>query len=220
MNILFLVMNFLLIFLFLQAAILKDTSFFSSIKKSTCSYLNAKIALQNKWEIYKYQTYLKEKIQPSLKEKKEQTPRITHSFSSHRLKENLSSLAKWNLAPLFNSEPRMTFFLSQLTQKLLSELYSHTQFWQEAEKQIPELAKNLTNAFLDMKGSSPKSLIDLFPQDLRLQKVYYKMLQGSGSYNLLQKKGYPPLEDFFILQPKEKSVTNFFYFFKGLIYCF
>ena len=59
MNILFLVMNFLIIFMFLNAAVLKNATFSSNQKSSACSYLSSKLNLQSKWERYKYQAYSK-----------------------------------------------------------------------------------------------------------------------------------------------------------------
>jgi hypothetical protein len=209
MNILFLVMNFLIIFMFLSGSVLKNASFSSSLKKSSCSYLSSKLRLQSKWERYKYQTYLKDQVVPTQKtERKKITPKIRHTFFSHRFKENISSSAKWNLSPLFSADPHATRLLGALTENLLVELYSHATFWQEAEKDGIKPAEALLHSFLENRAK-PETLAALFPPETKLQKIFYKMLKGSGSYDVYKKKGYPPLEDFFTFQVKENTVTNF-----------
>ncbi len=209
MNILFLVMNFLIIFMFLNASVVKNTSFSSSLKTSTCSYLSSKLTLQSKWERYKYQSYLKDQTAPSqTKEKKKLTPKIRHVFFSHRLKGNVSSSGKWNLAPLFTADPHAALLLSALIENLLTELYGHTSFWKEAESEGIKPAESLVHTFLENR-SKPETLAALFPPETKLQKLFYKMLKGSGAYDLFKKEGYPPLEDFFTFQVKENTVTNF-----------
>ncbi len=210
MNILFLVMNFLIIFMFLNASVLKNAQFSTFQNASACSYLSSKIKLQNKWERYKYQTYQKKSKKPaSPSQKKEQkVSKTVSSFHSHRKKNNTSSLGKWNLAPFLSADPYSSFFLGELTANLITELYSHAPFWKEAEKEIPRLAEELVAEF-SFKKKKIETLSDLFPRSEPLQKVFYKMLQGSGSYNLESKKGYPPFEEFFTFSAKDKSLTSF-----------
>lgn len=209
MNILFLVMNFLLIFVFLNGMVLKNSSFFSSQKNSACHYLTSKLSLESKWEQYKYKSYTKRDLS-SKKEPGEKKPSAVKKeiFSSHRLKGNDSSLGKWNLSSVFSSQAADTLFFSELTERLLKELYSHTVFWQTAEKEVPNLAHALVLSFLEKKDEA-ETLSDLFPEDSRLQSLFYKMLKGSGIYEEKIKKGYPPLADFFVFLPKKKELTSF-----------
>ncbi len=200
--------------MFLNASVLKNATFSSSLKSSSSSYLSSKLTLQSKWERYKYQAYLKNQIVSSQDKEKKQ-PSVPKNpskkldiFISHRLKENISSLGKWNLAPLFSKDPHISRLLGELTANLLIELYSHTLFWKQAEKEEPKLAASIVHAFLENKAS-PETLSALFPANKSLQPVFYKMLKGSGSYDLLKKEGYPPLGDFFTFHLKENTLTNF-----------
>ncbi len=210
MNILFLVMNFLIIFMFLNASILKNAQFSTFQNASACSYLSSKIKLQSKWERYKYQTYQKKLKKPAAPSQKKESKdsKAVHSFHSHRKKDHTSSLGKWNLAPFLSTDPYNSFFLGKLTANLITELYSHAPFWKEAEKEIPGLAEELVSEF-SSKKEGLETLSDLFPRSESLQKVFYKMLQGSGSYNLESKEGYPPFEDFFTFSAKDKTLTSF-----------
>ena len=201
-------MNFLIMFMFLTASVLKNAQFSTVQNASTCSYLSSKLKLQNKWERYKYQTYQRKLKKPASQKKEKKVSKQVETFLSHRKKENASSLGKWNLAPFLSADPYNSFFLGELTANLITELYSHAPFWKKAEKDIPELARALVSEFSDKKGEI-QTLSDLFPRDEALQKVFYKMLQGSGSYNLETGEGYPPFEEFFTFSAKDKTLTSF-----------
>lgn len=212
MNILFLVMSFLLICLFFNALTLKNTTFLSAKQSHVSSYHTSKLALQSKIERYKYKTYKQEHSKTkkqglidstlsnvSIKEKK--------TFVSHRIKEVIPDLGKWNLAALCVADPKTAPLLIELTEKLFQSLYGHASFWQEAEKQIPHFSHKLVSSFLEKKEAS--TLSEIFPKDSQLQPAFYKMLQGSGFYSLSEHKGYPPLKDFCSFLEKNSSITNF-----------
>lgn len=89
MNILFLVMNFLLIFVFLNGMVLKNASFFSSQKTLTLTYLASKLTLESKWERYKYNSYLKKSISSPKDPSSQKTHFVSAEvFHSHRMKKN------------------------------------------------------------------------------------------------------------------------------------
>jgi hypothetical protein len=203
-------MNFLIIFMFLNASVLKNAQFSTFQNASACSYLSSKLKLQNKLERYKYLTYQKKLKKPAAPSQKKETKvsKTVSSFHSHRKKDHTSSLGKWNLAPFLSADPYSSFFLGELTANLITELYGHTPFWKEAEKKIPGLAEELLAEFSSKKGKI-ETLSDLFPRNESLQKVFYKMLQGSGSYHLESKEGYPPFEEFFTFSAKDKTLTSF-----------
>jgi hypothetical protein len=203
-------MNFLIIFMFLNASVLKNAQFSTFQNASAYSYLSSKLKLQNKWERYKYQTYQKKSkkpVDPSQKKEKKASKTVS-SFHSHRKKEHNSSLGKWNLAPFLSADPYSSFFLGELTANLITVLYSHAPFWKEAEQKIPKLAEELVAEF-SAKKAKIQTLSDLFPRSEPLQKVFYKMLQGSGSYDLESKEGYPPFEEFFTFSKRDKTLTSF-----------
>jgi hypothetical protein len=212
MNVLFLVMNFLLICLFFNALILKNTAFFSDKQTHISSYHTSKLALQSKIEKYKCKTYkqsrAKIKKQPALKESLlDSVSKGNPTFRSHRTKETIPALGKWNLAALTVADPQNAPLLIDLTAKLLQTLYGHTSFWQEAEKKIPHFSYRMIASFLEKKNATVLS--ELFPSDDQLQPLFYKMLQGSGFYDLKNRKGYPPLKDFCAFIRENPSLTNF-----------
>ncbi|MBX9922822.1 MAG: hypothetical protein K2Y01_01810 [Rhabdochlamydiaceae bacterium] len=212
MNVLFLVMNFLLICLFFNALILKNTAFFSAKQAHTSSYHASKLALQSKVEKHKYKTYKKSRLktqkQPALKEPLlAVVSKGNATYTSHRSKEVIPTLGKWNLAALSSADPIAVPMLIELTEKLFQSLYGHASFWKEAEKQIPHFSHRIIASFLEKKDAIVIS--DLFPKDPQLQPIFYKMLQGSGFYNLAQHKGYPPLKDFCCFLEKNPALTSF-----------
>lgn len=201
MNILFLVFGFILIFLFFSATLLKQTIFFSSEQKTCCSYIEAKHKIHDKLERYKYTTY-DEKLRKTKTPSKKREKKIKQegSYRSYRLSPTLSSQAKWNLAPLI-FEQKSISYLEEATICFLESLYGHADFWKKEKNQNPELAQALLDSF--KKRNSIEKISDLFPEELSLQPVFYKMLKGSGYYDLTSKQGYPPLEDFFRLEKED-----------------
>lgn len=204
MNILFLVFGFLMIFLFFSSTLLKQTIYFSSELKSSCSYMDAKLKIHDKLERYKCKSYQDKTPKTKPSEKKEPLPLKKEGvYLSHRLRFNLSSQAKWNLSPFIFSE-KPTSHLEEATILFLESLYGHADFWQKAKKQDSDLAKTLLDSF--RSKDLVEKMSDLFPEDPFLQSIFYKMLKGSGYYEIASKQGYPPLEDFFRLE-KENTYT-------------
>ena len=162
MNILFLVTSFLLLFSFLSASLLKNSTAFFQEKNTFCNYLTSKQKLHDKWERYQYQSQKKKK--PSLK-KVLSTPirKKTTPHHSHRQRKNLPKIAKWNLGPLLQKDID-TSRLEEKIASLLEELYGHTSFWKEG------LASSLVDSLKKKRGEELTSLTDLLPQtkDLRV----------------------------------------------------
>ena len=211
MNIIFLVSSFLLIFVFLNATILKNSSCFHSEKKNFCDYLITKQNLESKLEQHKYHCY-KEKASRALAPKKKQNKILPKDDQpniqgvSHRFNKNPHTLAKCNLGPLILNE-KPSPHLQKSIVLLLKDLYGHTDFWKEAEKRNPHLDKDLLSSFKE-KRETLQCLSDLFPGETELQPLFYKMLKGSGSYCVSKKTGYPPLEDFFSLSLKNDKTVE------------
>ncbi len=166
--------------------------------------MEAKLKLHDKLERYKYKTYQAKTSKAKSSEKKEPLQvRKQGVYLSHRLRSNLSSQAKWNLAPFIFSE-KPTSHLEESTILFLETLYGHTDFWKKGKKQDPDLAQTLLDSF--KKKDLAEKMSDLFPEDPFLQVIFYKMLKGSGCYEIASKQGYPPLEEFFRLE-KENTYT-------------
>ena len=178
--------------------------YFSSEQKSSCSYVEAKHKIHDKLERYKYKSYQEKTLAAKPSEKKA-TSRIKKEgvYLSHRVRSNLSSQSKWNLGPLvFSDKP--TAHLEESTISFLESLYAHADFWEKGKKQNPDLVKVLLDSF--KKKDLVEKVSDLFPEEPSLQLVFYKMLKGSGYYEIASKQGYPPLEDFFRIE-KENTHT-------------
>lgn len=208
MNILPLVFSFLLIFSLFSHVLMRNALSFSSSKKNFCEHLIAKQHLRSKWECRKYALYGKKENKPSPKPtSRPKSPKtsLAKPKTSHRLDPQYNE--KWNLSHLIQS-PKPIPYLDSCCEKFLEILYGHTPFWQAAIKQQPDLAKRLIDAFKQKKAVKPEELSTLFPEDPSLQKVFYKMLKGSSLYDLKKKEGYPPLEDFFCLHPKDKKTLR------------
>ncbi len=216
MNSLFLVSSFLIIFTFFSLTLFKDSKIFSKEKNSICSFIINKQTLQNKWENYKYINFKpKNKASPPQIPKPENPlpkTKTTTPAIPLRLKPSLPSVAKWNLSPLISTKNPAPY-LQKATILLLEELYGHTSFWKEALTQTPDLGERLLASLLEKNAEKekPESLADLFPEDTSLQPLFYKMLKGSTVYNSNEKTGYPPLEDFFCLEPKNTKTLYFCY---------
>ena len=174
-------------------------------KKAICEYIKTKQALYTEWENTKYKKHQGKK--PTRKANLLPKPGSTEiKFSSPRIKKQLARESKWNLAPLILLEEKQPL-LEQATMRLLQELYGHTSFWREG------LEKELISYWEQHKEelSSIQQFSDLFPEDLSLQLPFYKMLKGSGSYNLSSHTGYPPLKDIFCVDVEKPTTLYFAY---------
>ncbi|MBS0627882.1 MAG: hypothetical protein JSS09_06685, partial [Verrucomicrobia bacterium] len=107
------------------------------------------------------------------------------------------------MAPLI-SEKKPISYLEEATICFLESLYGHAEFWKKEKIKNPEMAQTLIDCF--KKHTIAEKISDLFPEEHSLQPVFYKMLKGSGYYDVASKKGYPPLEDYFRLE-KEDTYT-------------
>jgi hypothetical protein len=201
MNILPFVFSFLLIFALFSHMLMRDDIALSSSKQKVCSYLEAKQALKCQWEAYVYSLCGKKET-PTFPSKQNTPAQKSplHSYSSPRFEARYT--IKWNLLPLIDSSKKDPY-LESACARLLEKMYSHTLFWEKAALVRKDLAKELIAAFT--QKDRVEELSDLFPQDEVLQKVFYKMLQGSGRYDIEKKRGHPPLKDFFCIDAKSKK---------------
>jgi hypothetical protein len=204
MNILFLVFGFVSVFLIFSSMLLKQVQAFSSVEKSVVRSVKAQYILHDKWERYKYKNY-ERKLQPTGSKKSRKS--LNKEYLSHRLLYNLPIQAKWNLAPVIFAD-QTSLSLIEASALFLEQLYGHTLFWKKAKDEHPHLAQEMLVSWQKKKTEKNQieKLEDLFPEELPLQTVFYKMLKGSGYYNLDSKEGYPPLGDFFRLSKEEMTV--------------
>lgn len=203
MNILFLVITFIYLFLFFDSMLFKESATIASEKKALCSYMEAKQKLQNKWEERKYVLHKKQRVVAQ----QNKTPKLSkkeRKFYSPRLSKQICQQARWNLAPLLLTEENREF-LQETTEKLLENLYGRTSFWEK------NLAKNILLHWKQIAEETPSllRLSDLFPEDETLRSAFYHMLKGSSTYDLSKGTGYPPLEDVFCISSENPRSCYF-----------
>lgn len=203
MNILITVSSFLLVLSLLTASILQAAISFESEKRNFVGFMNASRKVRSMLERKLYTQATKNlPKEPSLVSnwKKENTR--SSPANSHRLMTPPRDMAKLNITSLLNTSLESSF-LYEVAASLLHTLYGHAQFVRDYQDQ--NWAKQLLNTLIE-KGKNQErelSFLDLMPQDPSLQLLYYKMLKGTGNYDLAKKQGYPPLSDFFILSDSD-----------------
>ncbi|MBM3208148.1 MAG: hypothetical protein FJZ57_06035, partial [Chlamydiae bacterium] len=135
----------------------------------------------------------------------------TFSLTSHRLSNNLSENSKLNIYNLLKTDPLTSSIPGTTFENLLIVLYGNSEFVKSLEssnwpKQMLEEIRKTA------KTRDPiESLDDLRPQNEKYKIAFYKMLKGSGFYDLKNRLGHPPLSDFVSLQKNNKTAVNFNY---------
>jgi len=175
--------------------------------------------LRNLIEVKKYKTE-KEKFDPEDKPPPPppgppdiQEPKISSQKNSSivyfckREKHQLKSKAKLNLMPLLK-EPRH-LLLYEAAAALIRELYGEEKFFKQAL--IKDLEYEVLDHLITQSKANPEAeTFDTFlPEEPMFREIIYKILKGTPAYSLKEKKGYPPLGDFIILDKKvpDKAVN-------------
>ncbi|MBI2742286.1 MAG: hypothetical protein HYX48_00010 [Chlamydiales bacterium] len=217
MNILILVGSFLLILSFGAATLVKHGT--SSLLKQTyfTSSMNVEKRVHNAAQKKQFlakasKTKKKENsTETSKSEKKESKPKI---FKRDR--ENPSELSKLNLSPLFVSPAPSTHSEHyEIAAKLLRNIYVGTSIEKAAAAaSIADFEYKILDALIELGRSQKETLSfeKLIPEERSLRELYIKMIKGTKHYSVDEKKGYPPLEDFFLLDNGKKS--------KPILFCF
>lgn len=188
MNILPFVFAIFAIFTFLSNSLLKDT-------KETDVLINR---MENFYQLqqnhfngaaglsYKSLTQKKNTTLPSSKKSRKiayQSPRFSEALKGTQL----------NLYSLMQEKEVKNHPFYAIAARLLCLLYPTI---------LPD--NQAACALLDALFAKAKTLKEpnfneLMPEDPLLQEKYYKMLKGTNQYDIKQKKGIPPLTDFFML---------------------
>lgn len=198
MNLLPFLLTLILIMALGTSSLLRYALVLSQEQEQIQHYYTQKAQLLDQFERYKYQK-AKDKLRPPRKKNTSTTKKPRSTSSSHRDRTD-SDKSKWNLSPMLQQEIP---YLEEALAHLLYLLYGHTSFWQK------EVEIKLAHAFLQKKQAL--LLTDLQPEDPSLHYIFYKMLQGSGVYDIDTKKGFPPLEDFLMLAPSQPYILSFPY---------
>lgn len=124
-----------------------------------------------------------------------------------RTKQNPWDESKLNLGPLlapFSSGTQGKLY--EVALALLEELYKGSAVERLAqEKKVDSFALRILDSIIEKAKENPEaeSLAELFPDDLALQEIYYKMLKGTQNYDGVS--GYPPLQDYFSFEKESKK---------------
>ncbi|HEY5259916.1 MAG TPA: hypothetical protein VIJ46_04640 [Rhabdochlamydiaceae bacterium] len=198
MNLLPFVCAMLVIFGLLSTSLFRERLTLSNLKSSCQGILRAERTSRNYLEAKEYKKHPKEKSTGQKKEKPELKPNPPPPKAqktdvlTYRDAQIFTTNTKLDLSPLFSKE---TPLLYETAVRYIRFLYSNASFYKEG----------LENQILDQivaQGAAAKertSFADLFPKDPAFAVIFYKMLKGTGSYDLDSGKGYPPLENYFQL---------------------
>jgi hypothetical protein len=124
------------------------------------------------------------------------------------------SVSKMNLFPLFSE--KMPSEVIDLLKNLLNALYARSFLAQHNSSSFSHLSTHLLTKgrekieLVKTLQQDPDSLhfYELYPDEPSAHALFYKILKGTHSYDLIE-KGYPPLEDFFCLTSSEKTIFHF-----------
>lgn len=206
MNILFFVSTLLVILSFIGAASFHHVVSFESEKISFKGHMEGLRRTRNMWQQKLFVDATKAATPKSAAQEK--APKKFKSFSSHRKHTPPSPYSKLNIAELIFEEAPSPL-LRKSTEKLLIDLYGEKPFIKVADLEnwphalLTELIK------MGKKKEDIAGLQDLQPEGEPLRTIYYRMLKGSGEYNLQTKQGYPPLSDFISLEKNERKPIYF-----------
>jgi hypothetical protein len=209
MNILVFISSLLLILSFTCASILHGLAVFSTEKACLIGQLEGVRKTRN---ICQNRLFISNTKAPTPQHAAElKIPKKIENYVSHRKNKIKNNLCKLNLAALIVEDQAKNLLLRQTLASLLSNLYCHSSFikqldiknWQDLL--IQEMIKAGKNCI------KPKDLLDLYPSEPVMKAIYYKILRGSGDYDMDLKDGYPPLSDFVFIDEKERKPIYFNY---------
>ncbi|MCX6989348.1 MAG: hypothetical protein NTZ52_07655 [Chlamydiae bacterium] len=208
MNILLLISSMLIILSFISATTSHTSPILEAEKTSFTGYMQGVARTRNMWQ---HKLFIDATRSTQTSRKAGTIKRQSRKqFSSHRTAQNLSLHSKFNIAPFLSAgaeSPQIAFML----QSLLEQLYGHTAFIKEAG--IDNVFYEIVNLMQinGKKQSSVSELQDLSFEQEPLKTLFYKMLKGSGYYDLATQQGHPPLSDFLSIE-KEENHSICFYF--------
>jgi hypothetical protein len=115
----------------------------------------------------------------------------THEITAPRSYRCENEKGKFNLSLLLKEQTQAhSELIYEAAAKLIYILYKNASFYKEG------LNYQILDALMKEKEIA---LTKLFPDHPGLSYAFYKMLQGTSSYDLLHKDGYPPFLAFFTL---------------------
>lgn len=202
MNALPLIFTFLMIFLCIASTFLKDVKGFLLVE-TTLNSLNDTERKLNNSVVRK--AYRKIKTEPTHQQAKGPAKQTRGIYYSRRSFFPPFENSKFNIEPLikYEGEVKLHPLFAPLAE-MLRLLYGKAIFDQEAH--LSKIEYRLLDAIIAKARKHPESqeLVELFPEDPLLSKIYYQMLKGTNQYN--QKNSVPPLSDFVTLRKDAPAI--------------
>lgn len=204
MTILPLVFSFLLVLSFSSYTLLKERKATHFEAKSYLGHMHTLRMARNALEEDLFRGWSKSCPTDEQKheEKTKPPPDEIAQFEITQNKRRSCSLSLLNLAPLKeNTEEK----LHAIATTFLDTLYSHAPFYQEAKEKTPTLSEELLTYILKKTQGNFTTLLEEISPHL---ETLYKMVKGTNTYDLAKKEGYPPLEEFFTVDPTEPTLFH------------
>jgi hypothetical protein len=127
----------------------------------------------------------------------------TSIFYSHRLENPPIEQGRFGIMSIRELEQQP--ILKPILQKFLFELYGHTEWFDQ------KILQKIIDKFASSSGDFDKQSFINQLNDAEY-KVWYLMSKGTQNYDLVAKKGYPPLEDYIDFKPRSIKHTCHFPF--------
>jgi hypothetical protein len=199
-NILPLIFTFLLIFTCLASTFLKEVKSFFLAETTLNSFYRIERKINN---TIAYKAYRKIKAESINKKGNDGKIIKTSTYISRRNFFPAFENSKFNIGPLIKYEGQFKLHpLFEPLAEMLRLLYKGA-LSEKVEYRLLEAI--LTQA---RKNPEARDLAEIYPDDLTLRTLYYKLLKGTNQYN--KKEGIPPLGDFVAL--REEPAAVFFSF--------
>ncbi len=200
MNILPIVFAFMLIFSLISVGFMHEHIFTTLTEKNIHSFYKTSTAVKNAIADKHYRR-IKKESSSSKPQTSSQTIKSNKEYFSRRDMFPPMEDSKFNLTALLETKTDFkTHPLYETCARFMHILYEP--LFKEAKRDSLEYA--LLDAMIKTAHKTEvKQLSDLYPSSPELHSIFYKMLKGTNQYKVLEKKGIPPLEDFFCLGKSE-----------------
>ncbi|MFI5333606.1 MAG: hypothetical protein ACHQT8_00375 [Chlamydiales bacterium] len=213
MNILMLIGSFLVIISLGMMCMTKEVTASAEKQRYFKSFLDLERQAQNGLQSHAYRTVKKKKTAEQQK-RESSRKRASPAFARDR-KDPLED-SKLDLSLLL-LQPRPAFFdtLYEVAAAHLRAIYGKSGLAKTAKNKLGEGFEYLLLDAMIQKGreeKQPFTFEQLIPEQGPLKEVFLKMVRGTSRYELNAPRGYPPLEDFFILGSTNKRAPIAFIF--------
>lgn len=204
MNILLPTSVFLMVLAYSSLSLVKERSVAYQELRVHEGFLNAQRLARGELEerIYKQN---KPKNRALTEKKKSSDQSTKKAWKNPRDKFSPSEDAKLDITPLIREESSWAHYhlLYEVAAAHLRNLYGHASFFQNKEK----LEYELLDALIEQAKNHPEenSFLDLELEKCKHNEIFFKLLIGTNLWDFKNHKGYPRLEDCFIIKAKTSA---------------